>query len=134
MSTITIFDDVEQALIELLTSALDVPVSTRKSHSPRFIRLFRTGGSRVSRISERAQITVEAYAQTESAASGLLQQARSVIADLAGRRVQGRGFKEITELGGPANLPDPTSPEHHRYTYTPVIHIRALRERDESPT
>lgn len=68
-----------------------------------FIRILRTGGVKETLRSEAAQITVEAWAQTEARAFELLNNARALI-----NAADGTLFGAI-ELGGPANLPDPSS-------------------------
>ena len=53
----------------------------------------------------------------------LLGRARRALAELPGTELDGWAVKSVTELGGPANLPDPNT-TNHRYTYSAVVQIR----------
>jgi hypothetical protein len=116
-----VFTDVEMAVTDVLVPALDpVRVCTRIP-SPRpaeFVRLFRTGGPAETRVTEAALITVEAWADLESRAVTLLNLARAVLRDLDGQ------LFGVSEYGGPANLPDPTTSQV-RYTASFVVRARA---------
>lgn len=119
------FPDAEQLVVDYLDAALPQPVSTRVP-SPRpasFVRVLRTGGPRATRVSDAAQITIEAFGNLESVAADLIREARALIDDLRGKTVAGVVVYRVEELGGPANLPDPTT-DQHRYTFTAVVHTR----------
>lgn len=66
-----------------------------------FIRVLRTGGPRETLVSEAAQITVEAWAQTKARASELLSNARALL-NAADESIYG-----VREFSGPGDLPDP---------------------------
>ncbi len=117
------FPDIEELLTAHLTSVMGVPAGTRASTAPTFLRVRRTGGPAATRVTDSPQVTVEAYAPLESNAAALLADARRVIADLVGVSLAGWLVKSVTELGGPANLPDPNN-SSHRYTLTAVVQIR----------
>jgi len=74
-------------------------------------------------VTDSPQVTVEAYDTLESKALALLGRARRALADLPGTELQGWAVKSVTEMGGPANLPDPNSTSK-RYTLTAVVQIR----------
>jgi len=122
------FVDVEQFLIDNLS--IGVPVSTRIPTSnpkpARFVRVIRTGGTRQTRVSDRPIVTIEAFAQTETGASGLLSDLRSAMAALEGRAIAGVTVYDVAEVGGPVNLPHPTVTDRQRYTATFEIQIRGV--------
>lgn len=117
------FPDVEDLLATYLTGALGVPVGTRAQSASSFVRVLRTGGPAPTRVTDSPQVTVEAYHSRESGAIALLGDARRALADLPGTELNGWAVKSYTELGGPANLPDPNSTSK-RYTLTAVVQIR----------
>lgn len=117
------FPDIEDLLSTRLNIALGVPVGTRTANASTFIRVLRTGGPAPTRITDSPQVTIEAYHPLESGAIALLEQARRELADLPGTEINGWAIKSVNELGGPANLPDPTN-ESHRYTFTAVVQVR----------
>lgn len=117
------FPDIEDLLSTHLEGVLGVPAGTRASSAASFVRVLRTGGPAPTRVTDSPQVTVEAYHPRESGAIALLGRARRALADLPGSEVDGWAVKSVDEIGGPANLPDPTS-ESHRYTYTAVVQIR----------
>jgi hypothetical protein len=84
-----------------------------------FLKIIRTGGTRETLISDRAQITLEAYAVKETEAINLLSTARAWL-----NAADGMIFG-VTELGGPVNLPDPTT-SNIRYTMTLWVRIRGV--------
>lgn len=103
----------------LRTPTLGVPVGTAvpSARPPEFVRVLRTGGLKESVISEAAQITVEAWAQTEARASDLLSTARAIL-NAADSTLFG-----VHEFSGPINLPDPTTAQI-RFTMTFQIRAR----------
>lgn len=117
------FPDIEELLSVHLGAVLGVPVGTRLAAVASFVRVLRTGGPAPTRITDSPQVTIEAYHSRESGAIALLGRARRALADLPGTELGGWAVKSVTELGGPANLPDPTT-ESHRYTFTAVVQIR----------
>lgn len=117
------FPDVEDLLSTHLGTVLGVPAGTRHAPTAPFIRVLRTGGPVATRVTDSPQVTIEAYHSLESGAIALLGRARRAIADLPGATLSGWRIKSVTELGGPANLPDPNSTSH-RYTYSAVVQIR----------
>jgi hypothetical protein len=117
------FPDIEDLLCTHLTAVLGVPVGTRAATSSAFVRVLRTGGPAPTRVTDSPQVTVEAYSARETAALALLGRARRALADLPGTELDGWAVKSVTEFGGPANLPDPSS-ELARYTLTAVVQIR----------
>ena len=81
-----------------------------------FFRVLRTGGAKETMRSEAAQITVEAWAQTEARAADLLSTARAIL-NAADAQLFG-----VREFSGPANLPDPTTAQ---IRFTMSFQIRA---------
>lgn len=117
------FPDIEDLLCTFLTGALGVPVGTRASSASSFVRVLRTGGPPATRVSDSPQVTVEAYHSRESGAVQLLERARRAITDLPGLELSGFRVKSVDIIGGPVNLPDPST-SLFRYTFTAVVQIR----------
>lgn len=120
-----VFPDVEQLVIDALHAGLAPHEPTVRASgrvpNPRpaeFYRIMRAGGPAETLVSENATILLEAWAQTQTRASRLLQLARAVLA------VQEGFLFGVTEIGGPINLPDPTT-EQVRYTQTFGVRARA---------
>ncbi|WP_269939012.1 hypothetical protein [Arthrobacter sp. HY1533] len=84
-----------------------------------FLKVVRTGGTNETLISDRAQITLEAYATKEVDAVALLSTARAWL-----NAADGMIFG-VTELSGPVNLPDPIT-SNIRYTMTLWVRIRGV--------
>lgn len=122
MQTLT-FPDIEDLLSTHLESVLGVPTGTRASSTAPFLRVLRTGGPPATRVTDSPQVTVEAYHRLESGAIALLERARLWMANLPGVELDGFRVKSVEVIGGPANLPDPST-ENHRYTLTAVVQIR----------
>jgi hypothetical protein len=119
--------DAEQLLIDYLTPLLSVPVGVKASPAPEFVKVIRTGGPRATPVSDRPQLTFEAYAKRGSRAWALAEDTRTSVFEMAGTIVAGVSVKEVEEIGGPSSLPDPTFPDHARYTFTIALHLRAIR-------
>lgn len=122
LQTLT-FPDIEDVLATHLTTALGVPAGTRSFTVAKYLRVLRTGGPPATRVTDAPQVTIEAYDSRESGAIALLEKARSVLSDLPGTGVGGWAVKSVDILGGPVNLPDPSSTSA-RYTLTAVVQIR----------
>jgi hypothetical protein len=114
------FPDAEAAVrLYLLPLMTGTKIATRVPN-PRpasWLRVMRTGGARESRFVDRPQITLEGWGPDEDTASKLLNRARTWL-NAAGGQIFG-----VEEVGGPANLPDPTTAQI-RYTMTVWVRIR----------
>lgn len=117
------FADVEDLLSTHLASSLAVPAGTRAASAAPFLRVLRTGGPPTTRVSDSPQVTVEAYHSRESGALNLLERARLVLMELPGTALDGFRVKSVELIGGPVNLPDPST-TNYRYTFTAVVQIR----------
>lgn len=120
--------DAEKLLIDHLTPLLGVPVGTKASTTTEFVKVIRTGGPRATPVSDRPQLTFEAYSNRGTKAWDLANRTREAVHALAGSQLAGISVKEVTELGGPANLPDPIFPALTRYTFTLAVHLRGRQE------
>lgn len=124
-----LFGDVEDAVIDYLNASLPEPVSDRVPEKTRsalpFVVVSRLGGPRVTRVTEQATVTVEAWASTWRAAEDLVQRARRDVHDIEGQTVKGLTFYTVREFAGPARLPDPES-GLPRNTFTVSLTVRAL--------
>lgn len=130
MAEVIVFPDAEQVLGDWLSAQLaalgdDTAVSTRAPdpRPGRFVVLQRTGGPRTSLVVDAPQITVECWADEESAASDLAQLVRALLISASGMRTAGTTIYRVREASGPGNLPDPVSPQA-RYTQVFEIQLR----------
>lgn len=128
-SQIVHFPDVEvlavEAINELLPDAalLELDFAARAATTvpnprPRtFVRVFRTGGIRETKVSEQALLTLEGWDEDdEGRALWVLNRARGIL------EAQDGALFGFTEVGGVSNLPDPTTDQ---IRYTMMVGIRA---------
>lgn len=115
--------DVERIAYERVRAVTGAEASTRVPAGDG-VRVMRTGGAR-TRVSDRAILTLDAYADLETTAEKLASDALDALLTYGGRH---GGFivYSVTSLGGPANDPDPTT-ERPRYTCTVEMHVRGAR-------
>ncbi|WP_045076269.1 hypothetical protein [Psychromicrobium lacuslunae] len=123
------FPDIEKLLCKYLTNMLaltdqagvkagtKVPVKRPRA----FVRVLRTGGARQNVIYDRAQITVEAYADDEVTAEDIAQLCRGFIHRID--QVDDVQFYRVDEFAAPANFPDPLTSQT-RYIATYQIGVR----------
>lgn len=126
-----VFTDAAQLVIDRLNERfadLDDPSRAFRSipadRPGRFVTVRRTGGVKVTLVSEIVQLTVEAWDVDAGAAQDLAQLARSIISAMAHGRWGGVPFGRYEEFSGPADLPDPDR-EQARFTWTCTLHVRA---------
>ncbi len=115
------FPDAEATVRAYLKTVMPgtVKIATRVPN-PRpasWLRIMRTGGARENRFVDRPQLTLEGWGPDEDSASKILEDARTWLL-AAGGQIFG-----VEEVGGPANLPDPTTAQI-RYTMTLWVRIR----------
>jgi hypothetical protein len=84
-----------------------------------FVQVTRTGGPKVLRVVDGAQITVDAWAPDAGAAMDLAQLCRKCIEEMPGTAPVHR----VEEIGGPQDLPDPVS-DTPRVTFTVQVQMR----------
>lgn len=132
------FDDIEKILVgwlpaRLAAHGLPVPVSTRipQPRPASFVRVLAIGGARRNLIADAPNISVEAWAGTETAASLLARTTRSLIESMAGLIVDGTTVRRSRDLSVPVNLPDPTTAQT-RYTFTGTLFVSGV-ELQEAP-
>lgn len=116
METIT-FADVEALLITYLDALIAAPVGTRVPN-PRpseFVRVARTGGTRLNLVMDQPTVIVEYWADDEATAAEGAQTVRGHIH--AAETFGTVPVLVVGEFAGPANLPDPMSGQS-RYTAT----------------
>lgn len=131
MADLILFGDDEQLVADYLAAHVATqPIGSKHPAStPRpakWIRLFRTGGVASTIVTDGAQLTLECWDKTESAAKATAQQVRALIAAMprTGAILDGHPVQRVQEISGPQNLPDPTIPDRARYTMTLVVHLR----------
>jgi hypothetical protein len=115
-----IFPDAEKVVREYLVLRMPGIKIASRVPDPRptsWLRVMRTGGARENRFVDRPQITLEGWGGTEKEAWTMLETGRAWL-NAAGGQLFG-----VEEVGGPANLPDPTTAQI-RYTMTLWVRIR----------
>jgi len=122
------FPDVELLVADHLRDMLGATVLTRLPAAPgtrptEFLLVERTGGPRATIVSDRPQVTIEAWATSKPDAHDLIQQARTRLHGLRGTHSTGSTIYRTDEAAGPAWLPDPES-DTARYTFTATLHVR----------
>jgi hypothetical protein len=108
-------------VITYLSTAMpgvDVHRQVPGARPSQWLRVLRTGGVRHTYVSDAAQLTIEAWADTPADAADLAQLARAHL-----NAIVGADAYLVEELGGPADLPDPES-QQHRYTWSALVHLR----------
>lgn len=122
-----VFPDPVAALVADLSipGYADVPVVGRipNPRPSRFVRALRIGGPRRDIVADNAMLTIEAWAESDAQSALLAQATRAAVNALAGTVLGGAAVYEVTELSGPANLPDPDSSQS-RHTWTVEIAMR----------
>lgn len=118
--------NIEKTVNEHLAAVLGVPASTRAhADEPVYVRAFRTGGVRTL-VDDRPRITVDVWAGLEEPTGDLAGRAFDALMALSGRLPDGSMVYGVSEVGGLANDPDPTT-RSVRYTFTVEIHCRRPR-------
>lgn len=128
MAEVIVFPDVEDELRVWLAGEVtaDVYAAQKPATFPStFVYLRRTGGSSVDLITDAAQVTVECYALTGSAAFALAAEVRGLLGSLEREGTTGTmTVHAVTEFSGPYLDPDPLQPERTRYTATYRVAVR----------
>lgn len=118
------FVDAETMVREFLSARIEASISTKipNPRPPQFVRAWRTGGAAMNRVLERAQITIQAWDDSDDvAASDLIAECRTHILNGYTGMPLVRGVEEIS---GPYWDPDPTSGVP-RYSFTVSLMVRA---------
>lgn len=122
--------DTEAALVTrvqlvLTEKGLTVPVDTKDSDAKSFVTLYRTGGAPGTAVSDRAQITFNAYAPTEYQAFWLGSVVFGIAVATDCLEVDGVFFYENSPVGSLANFPNPRHPTLFRYQFSRAFHTRS---------
>jgi hypothetical protein len=120
------FADVEALAVAFLKPIANPAKVATKTPNPRpaaFVKAYRTGGSAVNRVLEKAQITVEGEASTQEAAFELTSKCREHFLHRYTLMPLVRG---VSEVGGLYFAPDPDT-NIPRYRFTVGLMVRAGR-------
>lgn len=102
-------DELEAGLPALVGAAVPVGNRVPSPRPARFVRVRRQGGTRITVVSEAAQLEVQAWGADQAQAEDLGQACRSVLFAMQGRTVAGVPIYRVEDVGGPAEVPDPLS-------------------------
>lgn len=123
------FPDAEAVAYSWLTAQLaarsdTAAVGTMKpgDGTTRFVRVLRVGGPRRNMVQDDAMVVFDCYDAEQVDASNLATLVRALVGAMVGETVDGHMVYDVTEVGGPANLPDEFG--NPRYTYTAQILLR----------
>jgi len=124
-----LFPDIEELLCTWLRTELgDIPVGN-KMPNPRpdpFVLIQRHGGVRQTVVTDAAQVGLECWAGRDYEAHDLLQRCRALLLyRLPGQILDGHTVYRVDEMGGPSNLPDPTS-SMPRWVMELQVHVRGI--------
>lgn len=130
MSALVVFPDVVDIAVQHLTDQLAIHEQTATVGSvvpnPRpdeLVVVRRTGGTRLNLVADEPNITVECWARRAEDAHDLAQLCRAILHAMRASSVAGVPIYRVTDVGGPVDLPDPTS-NKPRYTFTVAIAAR----------
>jgi len=131
MTELVVMPDAEQLVIDGLAAGLAPlgyigPIGTRVPN-PRpaeSVQVLRTGGIGPTIVSDRAEISIDARASSESRAAQLAAWVRAVMHSMEGQILGGVMVYDIGEASGPSNYPDPYTPDESRYTQLFTVHVR----------
>lgn len=135
MSDSVLFTDAAALVIDELRAALeerdnDAAVG-HSAPNPRppagFVLVRRVGGLRRDLVTDEPMLVIEAWHPSAATAHDLIQTARLVVHAMHGRAVDGVPVYRVTEVSGPAFLPDPLS-DQPRYTMTVQVAVRGATE------
>lgn len=124
-----VFPDVEALLTAWLRGQLTGVTVGNKLPNPRpdpFVLIQRHGGLRQTVVTDAAQVGLECWAGRDYEAHDLLQQCRSLLLyQIPGQILSGYTVYRVDEVGGPSNLPDPTS-SMPRWVMELQVHVRGI--------
>ena len=89
-----------------------------------YIRVRRTGGVKINKVMETAQLTIDVYAPADDLVEELTQTVRAHAQALAGTHFPGFDCKKYTEYAGPQASPDPDAPTLSRWRFTFALHLK----------
>lgn len=116
--------DAVQFFCDYLEPVLGVPVGAEGTTGTAFVRVLRTGGPKATPVSDRPQLTFEAFHRLGSGSWQLAERTRGAVLALAGTTVDGINIKDVQEASGPAELHDPTFPSLTRHSFSLLVHMR----------
>jgi hypothetical protein len=132
MTEVIVFPDVEATLIDHFNTRLANAGDAARAFDAvptqrpdRFLRVMRVGGTVRNLVIDQATVVVEAWDVTNAKASDLCLLVRAWLFALKGQTVGTVQVKDVSELGGPARLPDPQSTQP-RYTFTASVQTRGV--------
>lgn len=89
----------------------------------RFTLTPRVGGIRASLVVDAPQFAFECWDVDDQGAENLAMFTRALVLGLPGRVLDGHQVYRVTEIGGPANLPDSRS-DQSRYVFSTSVYLR----------
>ena len=114
-----LFPDATYVVVSHLADTLAVPVYSKVPtvRPATFVVVRRVGGVRRNEVTDEPMVTVECWASKDADAADLAALARAYVDGMAGETIEGTAVYRVTDIAGPAYLPDPES-DMPRYTFT----------------
>lgn len=124
MAQAVTFPDIEATLVAHLSTALGVPVTTRvpEPRPAQFVRLLRVGGPRRDLVTDGPMVVFECWAQRPHEAASLGETTRAHVSAMDGTDVGGVWVRQVQEVGGLQNYPDPLTGDP-RYQFTAMVDV-----------
>lgn len=134
MRQLVVFPDATHVAIEALLAGFAelgdttpvqswVPLGEQSQDVAPLVTCLRSGGARRNLVVDDAQITVECWGGTDAAAADLAALAQAVLHAQKGSVIAGAAIYDVTDIAGPAPLPDPESGVS-RQTFTVTMSLR----------
>ena len=122
-----LFPDATFVVVSHLTDALTVPVYSQvpSSRPASFVVVRRVGGVRRNEVTDEPMLTIECWAMKPEQAADLAATARAHVDAMAGETIEGTAVYRVTDIAGPAFLPDPDS-DMPRYSFTVSAAMRGV--------
>lgn len=129
MSDVVVFPDATAVVLDHLHTELGVDVGSKiPNEFPDdgvFVLCRRLGGPRLNEVADNAMLGLEFYAATAEDSMDLAQLTRAQVHAMRGRVISGVTVYRVTEIGGPAELPDPLS-QRPRVVFTVQVAMRGV--------
>lgn len=115
------------ACIQILEADVNVPVATKapKTTPAAYVRVSRLGGGLENKVTDRAWLLIECWAQGGVAAEQLSNTCREALAKSIGKTYNGTFIRHWQETGGPVDFDDDES-EMSRYQFHGSLHVPAI--------
>lgn len=119
------FPDAVAAVIGYLTDEIDAAVYKRvpTTRPSEFVTVARSGGVVSNFVVDNAQLSIDCWADRDDDLADLMAEVRGLVLAMQGDVIDGAQVYRVTEVGGPADIPDPVS-DMPRMRWTVQVQFR----------